>query len=99
MTNLFSPGDKVLVINGGKFGERWGKISKSYGLTVVWHNVEWGQAADAKAIENLLKEDKDIKAIMVQASETSTTVAHPIEELSKLTRDRDDILLIVDGIT
>ena len=99
VTNLFSPGDKVLVINGGKFGERWGKISESYGLTVVWHNVEWGQAADAKAIENLLKEDKDIKAIMVQASETSTTVAHPIEELSKLTRDRDDILLIVDGIT
>ena len=99
VTNLFSPGDKVLVINGGKFGERWGKISESYGLTVVWHNVEWGQAADAKAIGNLLKEDKDIKAIMVQASETSTTVAHPIEELSKLTRDRDDILLIVDGIT
>ena len=99
VTNLFSPGDKVLVINGGKFGERWGKISESYGLTVVWHNVEWGQAADAKAIGNLLKEDKDIKAIMVQASETSTTVAHPIEELSKLTRDRDDILLIVDGMT
>ena len=99
VTNLFSSGDKVLVINGGKFGERWGKISESYGLTVVWHNVEWGQAADAKAIENLLKEDKDLKAIMVQASETSTTVAHPIEELSKLTRDRDDILLIVDGIT
>ena len=99
VTNLFSPGDKVLVINGGKFGERWGKISESYGLTVVWHNVEWGQAADAKAIGNLLKEDKDIKAIMVQASETSTTVAHPIEGLSKLTRDRDDILLIVDGIT
>ena len=99
VTNLFSPKDKVLVINGGKFGERWGKISESYGLTVVWHNVEWGQAADAKVIENILKEDKEIKAIMVQASETSTTVAHPVEELSKLTRDRDDILLIVDGIT
>ena len=99
VTNLFSPKDKVLVINGGKFGERWGKISESYGLTVVWHNVEWGQAADAKVIENILKEDKEIKAIMVQASETSTTVAHPIEELSKLTRDRGDILLIVDGIT
>ena len=41
VTNLFSSGDKVLVINGGKFGERWGKISESYGLTVVWHNVEW----------------------------------------------------------
>ena len=99
VTNLFSTKDKVLVINGGKFGERWGKISESYGLTVVWHNVEWGQAADAKAIENILNKEKDIKAIMVQASETSTTVAHPIEALSKLTCDRDDILLLVDGIT
>ena len=63
VTNLFSPKDKVLVINGGKFGERWGKISESYGLTVVWHNVEWGQAADAKVIENILKEDKEIKAL------------------------------------
>ena len=99
VANLFSPSDKVLVINGGKFGERWGKISESYGLTVVWHNVEWGQAADAKAIENILNKEKDIKAIMVQASETSTTVAHPIEALSKLTCDRDDILLLVDGIT
>jgi len=99
VTNLFSPGDKVLVINGGKFGERWGKISESYKLTVVWHNVEWGQAADAKVIENILHKGKDIKAIMVQASETSTTVAHPVEALSKLTRDRDDILLLVDGIT
>ena len=99
ITNLFSPGDKILVINGGKFGERWGKISESYGLSVIWHNVEWGQAADPKEIENILKEDKDVKAILVQASETSTTVAHPIEELSRLTRDREDILLIVDGIT
>ena len=99
VTNLFSPGDKVLVINGGKFGERWGKISESYGLKVVWHNVEWGQAADPKTVEDILNKQKDIRAIMVQASETSTTAAHPIEALSKLTRDHDDILLIVDGIT
>ena len=99
VTNLFSPGDKVLVINGGKFGERWGKISESYGLKVVWHNVEWGQAVDPKTVEDILNKQKDIRAIMVQASETSTTAAHPIEALSKLTRDHDDILLIVDGIT
>ncbi|KMP12650.1 class V aminotransferase [Candidatus Nitromaritima sp. SCGC AAA799-A02] len=99
VTNLLSPGDKVLVINGGKFGERWGKISEAYGLQVTWHNVEWGQAADIKAVKDIIEEKKDIRAIMVQASETSTTVAHPIEALSRLTRDRDDILLIVDGIT
>lgn len=99
VTNLFSPGDKVLVINAGKFGERWGKISEAYGLTVVWHKVEWGHAANPKEIESILDKDKDIRGIMVQASETSTTAAQPIEELSKLTRDRDDILLVVDAIT
>lgn len=99
ITNLFSPGDKVLVVNGGKFGERWGKISESYGLEPVWINVEWGQAVDPKAVQAALDKDKDIRAILVQASETSTAVAHPIEALSKLTRDRDDVLLVVDGIT
>ncbi|MEE8260157.1 MAG: alanine--glyoxylate aminotransferase family protein [Nitrospinaceae bacterium] len=99
ITNLFSPGDKVLVVNGGKFGERWGKISESYGLEPVYVNVEWGQAVDANAVKKILDKDKDIRAILVQASETSTSVAHPIEALSKLTRDRDDILLVVDGIT
>ena len=99
VTNLFSPGDKVLVVNGGKFGERWGKISESYGLKPVWINVEWGQAVDVNEVKAALDKDKDIRAIMVQASETSTAVAHPIEALSKLTRDRDDILLVVDGIT
>jgi aspartate aminotransferase-like enzyme len=99
ITNLFSPGDKVLVINGGKFGERWGKISESYGLEPVWINVDWGQAVDPKEVKAVLDKDKDIRAILVQASETSTSVAHPIEALSKLTRDRDDILLVVDGIT
>jgi len=99
ITNLFSPGDKVLVVNGGKFGERWGKISESYGLVPVWIDVEWGQAVDANKVKEALDKDKDIRAVLVQASETSTAVAHPIEALSKLTRDRDDILLVVDGIT
>lgn len=99
ITNLFSPGDKVLVVNGGKFGERWGKISEAYGLKPVWINVEWGQAVDPKEVKAALDKDKDIRAILVQASETSTAVAHPIEALSKLTRDRDDLLLVVDGIT
>ena len=99
ITNLFSPGDKVLVVNGGKFGERWGQISEAYGLVPVWINVEWGQAVDPKEVKAALDKDKDIRAVLVQASETSTAVAHPIEALSKLTRDRDDVLLVVDGIT
>jgi aspartate aminotransferase-like enzyme len=99
ITNLFSPGDKVLVVNGGKFGERWGKISEAYGLEVVWVDVDWGKAVDPDAVKSILDKDKGIRGILVQASETSTTAAHPIEALSRLTRDRDDIILVVDAIT
>lgn len=99
ITNLFSPGDKLLVINGGKFGERWGKIGQAYGMNIVWHAVEWGKAACPDAIKKILDEDKDIRGVCVQACETSTTAAHPIEALSRLTRDRANTLLIVDGIT
>ena len=99
VTNLFSPGDKLLVINGGKFGERWGQIGETYGMKITWLNVEWGSAVDPQEVKEILDKDPEIKGVMVQASETSTTAAHPVEELSRLTRDRDDILLVVDGIT
>ncbi len=99
ITNLFSPGDKLLVVNGGKFGERWGKLCEAYGMHPVWLNVEWGQAVDPKEVQAALDKEPDIRGILAQASETSTAVAHPIEALSKITRDRDDLLLVVDGIT
>ena len=99
VTNLFSPGDEVIVINGGKFGERWGKISESYGLKAHWLNVEWGKAVDPKDVKKILDANPKIKGIMVQASETSTAVAHPIKELAQFTKNRQDCLLIVDGIT
>lgn len=99
ITNLFSPGDKLLVVNAGKFGERWGKLCEAYGMTPVWLNVEWGQAVDPKEVQAVLDQEPDIRGVLVQASETSTAVAHPIEDLSKITRQRDDLLLVVDGIT
>ncbi len=98
VSNLFNPGDKVIVINGGKFGERWGKISEAFGLEVKWLNVEWGRAVRVEDVEAILEEEGDVKGILVQASETSTTVAHPVKELAGLTRDRE-CLLVVDGIT
>ncbi|MFQ5736343.1 MAG: pyridoxal-phosphate-dependent aminotransferase family protein [Thermodesulfobacteriota bacterium] len=98
IVNLFSPGDEVIVVNGGKFGERWGKISEAYGLKVHWITVEWGKAVDVAVVQRLLGENPGVKGVLVQASETSTTVAHPVKELAALTRDRD-CLLVVDGIT
>lgn len=99
VVNLFSPGDSVLVINGGKFGERWGKICETYGLNVKWINVEWGKAVDPCAAADALGSDKNIKGVFVQASETSTTVSHPVEDLAALTNARDNTILAVDGIT
>ncbi len=99
ITNLFSPADEVLVVNGGKFGERWGKIAEAYGLKAHWLNVEWGKAVDPKEIKKALDANPKIKAVLMQASETSTTVAHPVKEIAAFTKNRQDCLLIVDGIT
>lgn len=98
VTNTMSPGDRVIVVSGGKFGERWSEISRTFGLEVVEVPVEWGRAVDPAAVEAALKKHPDAKAVMVQHSETSTTAIHPVPELAKLTRGTD-ALLIVDGIT
>jgi aspartate aminotransferase-like enzyme len=98
VTNLFSPGDEVLVINGGKFGERWTKIAKAYGLNATELKVEWGRSAKVEDVRRILDERPAIRGVLVQASETSTGALHPTEELARLTRHRDT-LLVVDGIT
>jgi aspartate aminotransferase-like enzyme len=97
VSNLFSPGDKVLVINGGKFGERWLQISQAFGLDPIDLKVEWGKAVRVEEIEKQLKLHPDIKGVLVQASDTSTTVLHPVREIAQITRTGP--LLIVDGIT
>ncbi len=98
ITNCLSPGDEVIAINGGKFGERWGKISEAYGLKVHWIKVEWGHAVDIAEVEKVLNDNPNVRAVLTQASETSTTVAHPVHEIAALTKDRD-CLTVVDGIT
>lgn len=99
VANTLSRGDKVLVVNGGKFGERWGKICRAYGLEVEELMVEWGHGVDPADIKNALDKDPSIRAVLVQASETSTGVMHPTKEIAEITNGRDDVLLIVDGIT
>jgi len=98
VTNLFSPGDEVLVINGGKFGERWSKIAGIYGLQVTELRVEWGQGARVEDVKRLLDQRPAIRGVLMQASETSTSAVHPVAGIAELTRARD-ALLIVDGIT
>jgi aspartate aminotransferase-like enzyme len=97
IANLFSPGDKVLVVNGGKFGERWLNISNAYGLNPIDLKVEWGKAVRVEEVEEQLKAHPDLQGVMVQASETSTTALHPVKEIAKLTKNGP--LFIVDGVT
>lgn len=99
VNNFFSPADKVLVINGGKFGERWTKICQAYGLNVEEIKVEWGYAVRPETVEEALKKDPKIKGVFVQASETSTGIYHDIYALSKIVRERENTLLIVDAIS
>ena len=96
VANLCSPGDRVVVVNGGKFGERWLNICAATGLDVHEIEVEWGEAVSVDAVADALR--RDTKAVLMQASETSTTVLHPVREIAALTR-ASDTLLVVDGIT
>jgi aspartate aminotransferase-like enzyme len=97
VSNLFSPGDKVLVINGGKFGERWLNIANAFGLNPVEIKVEWGKPVKVAEVEKQLKAQPDVQGVLIQASETSTTTLHPVREIGNLTRNGP--LFLVDGVT
>jgi aspartate aminotransferase-like enzyme len=99
LNNFFNQGDKVIVVNSGKFGERWTKICQSYGLKVDEIVVEWGYAVKPEIIEKKLKKDKDIKGVFVQASETSTGIYHDIKTLASIVKKHEGTLLIVDAIS
>jgi aspartate aminotransferase-like enzyme len=97
--NFLRTGDKALVIRGGKFGERWGKICQAYGIDCVFIDVEWGKGVDPKVVAAALEKNPDVRAIYATASETSTATKHDVEALAKLVKDRDDVIICVDAIT
>jgi aspartate aminotransferase-like enzyme len=98
VSNFLSPGDDVLVINGGKFGERWTKICQAYGMKVEEILVEWGHAAKPEAVEAALKKNPAIKAVFVQANETSTGVYHDVKSIAAVVK-KTDALFVVDAIS
>jgi len=99
VNNFFTKGDRVIVINGGKFGERWIKICQAYGLKVDEINVEWGYSVKPEMVEARLKKNQGIKGVFVQAAETSTGVYHDIKALASIVKKYDDTLFIVDAIS
>lgn len=99
LVNTLSPGDHILCVAGGKFGERFEKIASAYNISTSTVDVKWGETVDAKVIDSFLASHPNTKAVTVQACETSTGVMHPIEEIAKVVKNYPNTLLIVDGIT
>ena len=92
------PGAKLLTIEAGKFGERWGEIAQQYGLNVTRQAVAWGTAATPQLVADLLKKDPAINAVMLVHSETSTATACDLAAIAKVTNDAGKLLL-ADCIT
>ncbi len=99
VANLLSPGDTALVVDGGKFGERWTELCNVYLVKTVRLPVEWGRAVKAKDVAKVLDAQPEIKAVFVQANETSTGVQHPVRELAEVTKTRPGTVLVVDAIS
>jgi len=99
VTNTLSPGDKALVVRAGKFGERWAEICKAYGVEVLNIDVEWGRCVKAEQIAHGLDKNPEIKAVFVQAHETSTGVKFPLKEIAEVVKKRETTILVVDVIS
>ena len=97
VSNLTSPGDKVLVLTAGKFGERWTELTKAFGCRVEVVSRPYGETFSLDDIQAKLT--SDVRAVYVQATESSTGVRHDVERIAKIVHAQNDTLLIVDAIT
>jgi len=98
VSNLTSPGDRVLVLTAGKFGERWRDLAKAYGCQVDLIEAPYGETFSLDEVRAKLT--RETKAVYVQATESSTGARHDVKGIAKLVRaNGDDTLLVVDAIT
>lgn len=98
LLNTLSPGDQVLSVSAGKFGERWTEMAESYQLNVINTPTSWGKAINIRDVKKELQKNTNIKAVLSQACETSTGVLHPIKELAEMCQQHK-VLFILDAIS
>ena len=98
IVNSLSPGDKVLSVSVGVFGERFAAIAEQFGAEVIPLRFEWGKAADADAVRQALQAEPKIKAVLVTHNETSTGVTNDLASISSVVKEFDKLLL-VDAIS
>jgi aspartate aminotransferase-like enzyme len=99
LVNLLSPGDAMLALVAGSFGERWEAIGRAHGMAVQTLTAGWGEAVPPERVAEALDRDPNVKAVFVQHSESSTGARHDIEGLARITRQRPGTLLVVDAIS
>ncbi|NTU52351.1 MAG: alanine--glyoxylate aminotransferase family protein [Chlorobiaceae bacterium] len=99
VSSLFKQGDKIITINSGKFGERWGELVRIFTGNCIEEKVEWGSTISPERITELLNEHPDALGICITHSETSTGTASDVKALCAAIREASDALILVDGIT
>ncbi len=99
--NTLSKGDTVICGENGKFGQRWVKVAEEFGLKVIQINAEWGKPLDPEKFKDILENDfnKDIKAVILTHSETSTGVINDLKTISEYIREHKQALSIIDCVT
>jgi aspartate aminotransferase-like enzyme len=98
VVNFLSPGDEVLCVSVGAFGDRFNQIAITYGARVTVLSFDWGKAADPDEVDKALAANPGYKALLVTHNETSTGVTNPLEALTKVARKRG-VLTIVDAVS
>lgn len=99
VVNTVAPGERMLALVAGHFGQRWADIGKAHGRDVQLLEAPWGEAVSARDLSQALDRDSAIRAVFVQLSESSTGARHDVEALARVTRDRPGTLLVVDAIS
>jgi aspartate aminotransferase-like enzyme len=99
VVNLVPRGRKAIVLESGKFAERWRILCETFGIRVVKYEVPWGQAFEPARVAELLHEHADTAAVFSTLLETSTGVAHNIEGIGRAVKENSKALFVVDGIS
>jgi aspartate aminotransferase-like enzyme len=99
VTNLLSPGERMLVGTAGKFGERWMDLAAAFGIEAVKVEAPYGRTLDISEFAKRLKNDGPFRAVYIQATESSTGVMHDVRALGELVRALPETCLVVDAIT
>jgi len=98
VSNLVSPGDRILVLSAGNFGERWAAMTKAYGADVVHARLEWGETPDTDDLRTALVEAGDIRVVYLVHSETSTGVVADVQSLA-VTAKEAGAVVVVDAVS